>query len=197
MDNDHINNHICSNNSRRMERSYQARLGNEIAPRREENYNCEGNMLYNHLEYYENNCNSYCDGCHSKCENEHGGEVYVLNVEKVANKNRSFRESVWTGKYLQMTLMSIPCGDDIGVEIHEDTDQYIRVERGYAMVLTGCERNCHKNKKKLCAGDAVFIPAGTWHNVVNVGRCDLKLSSVYAPPHHPRCTVEKYKTDRY
>ena len=114
---------------------------------------------------------------------------------KTAYKNKNFRESVWTGEYLQMTLMSIPCSQDIGVEIHEDTDQYIRVEYGCAVVMTGCGRNCLNNNKKLYAGDTVFIPAGTWHNIINVGRCDLKLSSVYAPPHHPKCTVQR-KNDK-
>lgn len=193
MDNNHINNHICNNNHRRMERNYTERLDGEIIPRREENFDCEGNKLYDHLEYYENNEISYCDKCKNKCKNEHGGEVYILNVSKSAYKNESFRESVWTGNYLQMTLMSIPCSCDVGVEIHNDTDQYIRVEYGYACLLTGCDPKHLDNKKKLCQGDAVFVPAGTWHNIVNVGRGELKLSSVYAPPHHPKCTVEKFR----
>lgn len=197
MENNHINNHICNNNHRRMERNYHGRLDGEIMPRREENLDCQGNQLYNHLEYYENHDNSYCDMCNRRCRNEHGGEVYSFNVEKSAYKNDNFRESIWTGEHLQMTLMSIPCSHDIGIEIHHDTDQYIRVEHGYAYVLTGYDPKCLKNKKKLYQGDAIFIPAGTWHNVVNAGRCDLKLSSVYAPPHHPRCTVEKHRTDRY
>lgn len=207
MDNNHINNHlgnhICNNN-RRMERNYYGRTENVIMPRREDSFDCEGNELHNHLEYYENHQNhcdyhehSYCNVCDKKCKNEHGGEVYSLNVVKNAKKNNNFRESIWTGRYLQMTLMSIACSHDIGVEMHEDTDQYIRVEHGYAMALTGCERNCLNNRVKLCAGDAIFIPAGTWHNIVNIGRCDLKLSSVYAPPHHPKCTVHKYRPDNY
>lgn len=197
MDNNHLNNHICNNNHRRMDRNYNGRIENELTPRREDNYDCEGNQLHNHLEYYHNNDFSHCNRCDNKCKNEHGGEVYSLDVGKMAKKTHNFRESVWTGRYLQMTLMSIPCGQDIGVEIHEDTDQYIRVEHGYALAVTGCDCNHLNNKKRLCAGDAIFIPAGTWHNIVNIGKCDLKLSSVYAPPHHPKCTVQKNKTDRY
>ncbi len=193
MENNHLNNHICNNNNKRMERNYGGRIENEMITRREDVFDCEGNDLYHHLEYYQNNNHAYCEMCEHKCKNEHGGEAYALNVEKSANKNRNFRESVWTGKYLQMTLMSIPCSHDIGVEIHEDTDQYIRIEHGYAVALTGHDRHCLNNKIKLCVGDAIFIPAGTWHNIVNVGRCDLKISSVYAPPHHPRCTVERNK----
>ena len=59
--------------------------------------------------------------------------------------------------------------------------------------MTGNEENSLDKKYRLCVGDVIFIPAGTWHNIVNVGRCSLKLSSVYAPTHHPRCTVERYK----
>lgn len=164
MDNNHINNHICHNHAR-SERNYCGRIENEF---------------------------SYCDRCDGRCENEHGGEVYVFNVEKTAYKNRNFRESIWTGKYMQLTVMSIPRSHNIGVELHEDTDQYIRIERGNALVLTGEDQKCLYNKKKLCRGDAVFIPAGVWHDIVNIGKCNLKISSVYAPPHHPKCTVEKY-----
>jgi mannose-6-phosphate isomerase-like protein (cupin superfamily) len=92
--------------------------------------------------------------------------------------------------------MSIPCGEDIGVEIHCDTDQYIRVEQGMAIAFTGnsADNLCHK--RKLNTGDAIFIPAGTWHNIVNASRRTLKLSSVYAPPHHPKCTVDKVKNEK-
>ena len=184
MDNNHINNHICNNN-KRIDRNYLGRVENEILLRNEEN---------NHFEQHiNNNEKAICSKCENKCQNEHGGEVYYLNVEKTANRNRNFRESIWTGKYLQMTLMSIPYSEDIGIEIHKDTDQYIRVEHGYALLLTGCDDKNLNNKQKLFAGDAVFIPAGVRHNIVNVGRCELKLSSVYAPPHHPKCTVQENK----
>lgn len=190
MEHNHINNHICNNNHKRMERNYCGRMENEIMPRREDDCNFD-DKLSNHLDYYKDK--HYCDNCTNKCRNDRGGDVYVLNVEKSAYKNRNFRESVWTGAYLQMTLMSIPCSDDIGVEIHEDTDQYIRIEHGYALLITGDACDCMNNRKKLCKGDAVFIPAGTRHNIVNIGRDDLKLSSVYAPPHHPKCTEQRYK----
>ena len=197
MENNHINDHICNNNSKRMERNYGGCLEREMTTRREDDFDCEGNNLHHHLEYYQSNDNSYCEKCDHKCKNEHGGDVYTLNVVKRANKNHNFRESIWTGKYLQMTLMSISSSSDIGIEMHDDTDQYIRIEHGYALLLTGCDENLLNDRQKLCVGDAVFIPAGTWHNIVNIGRCDLKISSVYAPPHHPRCTVQKYRKENY
>jgi hypothetical protein len=94
-----------------------------------------------------------------------------------------------------MTLMSIPPCCDIGAELHPDMDQLIRVEKGNAMVMTG---NCPHNlncEQHMCEGDAVFVPAGTWHNIKNTGRCPLKLSTIYAPPHHPFGTVEYTKED--
>ena len=191
MDNNNLNNHICNNNHKRMERNYGGRIEMENTPRREENLNCEGNNVHHHR--VEHNNNSYCEKCDHKCKNEHGGDVYTLNVEKSANKNHNFRESVWTGKYLQMTLMSIASSNDIGIEMHADTDQYIRIEHGYALLLTGCDENHLNDRQRLCKGDAVFIPAGTWHNIVNIGRCTLKVSSVYAPPHHPKCTLQPNK----
>ena len=187
MDNNAIDRHICNNTYRNMEREGQYRMMNE------------GREIQNNARREENHCtyeeNKYytCHHCEMRCKNEHGGEVYVTNIGKDAYRNRNYRESIWTGKYLQATLMSIPCGDDIGVEMHEDTDQYIRVEYGSAMALTGtCEHHLC-NRQRLCQGDVIFIPAGTWHNIVNTGRCALKLSSIYGPPHHPRCTVQKNK----
>ncbi len=134
----------------------------------------------------------YYDRCDLKCKNEHG-DVFVTNVGKSAIKNTKFKKSYWTGKYLQMTLVSLDCGEDIGVECHDDADEYIRVERGNGVITTGNSRDCMWNKKRLCEGDSVFIPAGTWHNITNCGRGTLKISSIYAPPHHPKCTVEKHK----
>lgn len=84
---------------------------------------------------------------------------------------------------------------DIGAKLHPDMDQLIRVEKGNAMVMTG---NCPHNlncEQRMCKGDAVFVPARTWHNIKNTGKCPLRLSTIYAPPHHPFGTVEYTKED--
>ena len=184
MENNKLNNHICQNTARYNERGANSRADRETVERILSNENGA-------------DCGkakqSMCENCEAKCKNEHGGEVFVTNVGKMAYRNENFRESIWTGRYLQATLMSIPVGSDIGVEIHADTDQYIRVEHGNAWAVFGDHKDSLDRKYKLCMGDAVFVPAGTWHNIINVGRCPLKLSSVYAPPHHPKCTVEKTK----
>ena len=94
-----------------------------------------------------------------------------------------------------MTLMSIPVCGEIGVEMHDDVDQFIRIESGRAKVYMGA---CRGNLCEMACvddSDAILIPAGTWHNVVNVGRCPLKLYSVYAPPQHPMDTVHRTKAD--
>ena len=85
MDNNNLNNHICNNNHKRMERNYGGRIEMENTPRREENLNCEGNNVHHHR--VEHNNNSYCEKCDHKCKNEHGGDVYTLNVEKSAKRS--------------------------------------------------------------------------------------------------------------
>lgn len=134
-------------------------------------------------------------GQKEKCRN-HGPEPYVTNISKQALDNSDFRVALWTGDCLQMTLMCIPVCGDIGVEIHEDTDQLIRIEYGDACVMMGKNKNLQDFCRNMCCGDAVFVPAGTWHNVINTGKDVLKVSSVYAPPHHKRntiqCTKNKY-----
>lgn len=126
---------------------------------------------------------------------DYGPNAYVVNVEKMAMQNVNFRTAIWTGCHLQMTLMSIPVCSEIGLEIHNDTDQMIRVEEGMACVKMGCNRNQLGYQQDLGMGDVIFVPAGTWHNVINTGRCPLKLSTVYAPPHHQAGTVHRTKAD--
>lgn len=134
-----------------------------------------------------------CNQCGS--QTDHGPEPYVENIGRIAAQNPHFRTAVWTGCYLQMTVMCIPPCGEIGLEVHEDTDQLIRVEQGMAVVKVGkCEKQL-EFQQNIYEGDAVFIPAGTWHNVINIGRNALKVSSVYAPPNHRRGTVHLTKAD--
>lgn len=128
-------------------------------------------------------------------QSDAGPAPFAANISQMAMRNRNFRTSVWTGDYLQMTLMCIPVCGDIGLEIHPDTDQLICVECGRAMAKMGeCQQRLNL-QQQLCSGDAVFVPAGMWHNIINVGKEPLKLASVYAPPHHPRGTVHRTKAD--
>ena len=96
---------------------------------------------------------------------------------------------------MQLTLMSSPVHGDIGVEMHDDVDQFIRVESGRAKVYMGSCRNNLQEQACVDGNYAILIPAGAWHNIVNVGGRPLKLYSLYAPPKHPFGTVHKTKAD--
>ena len=126
---------------------------------------------------------------------DHDPDPYVANIPQITLQNSNFRTAVWTGCYFQMTLMCIPPCDEIGLEIHPETDQLIRIEQGKATVQMGQCKNHMDFQKSMHTGDAVLVPAGTWHNVLNTGRTPLKVSVLYAPPHHPRGTVHPTKAD--
>ena len=132
--------------------------------------------------------------CHPQ-PRDYGCEPFVCNLPNAARRNGYFRAAIWTGRYLQLTLMSIPVGGEIGAEMHGDVDQLIRVESGRARVTTGACRNDLRESATVGEGCAILIPAGTWHNVVNAGSRPLKLSSLYAPPQHPAGTVHPTKED--
>lgn len=129
------------------------------------------------------------------CETDHGPKPYAANIMHTARQNHNFRTAFWSGCHLQMTLMCIPVCGDIGVEMHSDTDQFIRVEEGQAIVRMGTCKDKLDFHYRLGVGDAVFVPSGTSHNVSNTGNCPLKLSSLYAPPKHPRGTIHHTKAD--
>ena len=126
---------------------------------------------------------------------DYGNAPFILNIEQATNMNQNFRTALWTGEYMQLTLMSIPVCGDIGVEMHPDVDQFIRVEGGRAKVYMGSSRANLRERALVDASYAIIIPAGTWHNIVNIGNRPLKLYSLYAPPNHPFGTVHNTKAD--
>lgn len=134
-----------------------------------------------------------CGYCVRQTDN--GCNPYVANIEHLTRQNTNFRTAIWTGCHLQMTVMCIPPCGEIGLEIHTDTDQFIRIEQGTAVVKMGEWKDKLSFQKNLCKGDGIFIPAGTWHNIYNVGMKPLKLSSIYAPPNHPKGTIHRTKED--
>lgn len=120
-----------------------------------------------------------------------GGQPWVVDIEKLTVKNGNFRTTHWTGKNLQMTVMSIKPKGEIGLEKHDTGDQFIRVEQGKARVVMGPSRDRMTFDKRVSDDWAIFIPAGVWHNIINVGDKPLKVYVIYAPPEHPAGTVHK------
>ncbi len=124
---------------------------------------------------------------------DYGPEPFITNIDNAALQNTNYRTALWTGQHLQLTLMSIPVGGEIGLEVHPDTDQFLQIENGHGIAMMGCAKDQLKYQRPVCSGYAVFVPAGTWHNIINTGNCPLKIYTIYAPPHHPRGTVQATK----
>lgn len=122
-------------------------------------------------------------------------EPMIASLDCLARRNSCFRREIWTGNYFQVTLMCIPAGGEIGLECHEDTDQLLCIAEGCAVITMGKHRACMMEQKRVGSGCAVIIPAGTWHNLCNVGRTPLRLYSLYAPPQHPAGTAQRTKED--
>jgi mannose-6-phosphate isomerase-like protein (cupin superfamily) len=120
---------------------------------------------------------------------------WVGNIEELTVDNSNFRTVLFTGANTQLTVMSIAPGDEIGVEMHDHLDQFLRVEEGSARVTLGPSRDEVTETHELTDDWAVIVPGGTWHNVINTGESDLKLYSLYSPPEHPDRTVHATKAD--
>ena len=120
-----------------------------------------------------------------------GPNPYVENIETITLENDNFRTTKWTGKHLQMTLMSLKPGEEVGLEVHNDHDQFLRIEQGKARVEMGDTKEKLDFIEEAENDFAIFIPAGKWHNVVSIGEDHLKMYSIYAPPEHPKNTIHK------
>jgi len=124
---------------------------------------------------------------------DYGKGPFVVNIEQATLQNNNYRTALWTGKHLQVTLMSINVGDDIGLEVHPKTDQFIRIEEGQGLVQMGDSKDKLDFQANAHDGYAIMVPAGKWHNVTNTGDRPLKVYAIYAPPEHPFGTVEATK----
>jgi mannose-6-phosphate isomerase-like protein (cupin superfamily) len=115
---------------------------------------------------------------------------FKSNIEKDTLSNKDFRRVLYTGKNSQLVLMNLRPGEEIGEEAHETIDQFLRFERGEGVVsIDGV-------KHRVGDGDAVIVPAGARHNVINTSKTtELKLYTIYSPPEHQDGTVRKTKAD--
>ena len=126
---------------------------------------------------------------------DYGPNPFVININDATLQNDNYRTALWTGDHMQLTLMSLGVGEDIGLEMHPDNDQFIRIEEGQGVVQMG-DREGRFNFEEPVYDDMIFIiPAGKWHNLTNTGNAPLKLYSIYAPPQHPHGTVHETKAD--
>lgn len=126
---------------------------------------------------------------------DHGKQPYVVQVEKATLANKHFRRTIWTGEHLQMTYMSIPPGGDIGLEVHPENDQFLRIEQGTGRVQMGPSKDDLSFTRRAGEDYVILVPAGTWHNVTNTGKVDLKLYALYGPPDHVPGTVHPTQED--
>lgn len=124
---------------------------------------------------------------------DYGGKPLVINIDEASKQNNTYRTALWTGEHLQVTLMSIDVGDDIGLEVHPNTDQFLRIEEGEGIVQMGDSQNQLDFVVQAYDDFAIMIPAGKWHNLTNTGDKPLKLYAIYAPPEHPFGTVHPTK----
>jgi len=116
---------------------------------------------------------------------------YVGPIEKLTDKNRFFRQVLYTGKHTQLVVMCLQKGEEIGNEVHPKVDQFFRIEKGEAkFIFNGKEEHI------VVAGDGIVIPAGTYHNVINHSKtAQLRLYTLYSPPNHPDGTIHKTKAE--
>ena len=114
---------------------------------------------------------------------------FVDDIEKLTVENDDFRRVLYTGKHLQLVLMTLQPGEEIGAEVHEDRDQFFRIEEGHGEVTIDGTRHAVEDD------DAIIVPAGARHNVVNTGDAPLRLYTVYGPPEHREGVVHHSKAE--
>lgn len=114
---------------------------------------------------------------------------YYGHIEKDTLENNFFRKVLFTAPHSQLVLMALKQGEEIGVEVHTENDQFFRFEEGQGKVIINGEEFL------VSDGDAVVVPAGSQHNVINTGDTELKLYTIYSPSHHPDGTIHKTKEE--
>lgn len=122
---------------------------------------------------------------------DNGPRPNAFDIETATVENENYRTVAWTGKYLQVTLMSIPVGESIGLEAHPETDQFLRVDKGTGHCVMGPAEDDLRFQQDVSDGWSIQVPAGVWHDVINTGDEPLQLYAVYAPTHHALGKVHK------
>ena len=147
------------------------------------------------IPYIRRNKGHYREQAPTMKLDDYGPYPFAFNIEAATKANQNYRTALWTGPHLQLTLMSLKPGEDIGLERHDDLDQFIRIEQGKGVVMMGDNPDTPSIKQVVSDDYAFIIPAGTWHNLTNIGTVPLKLYSIYTPVQHPFGTVQPTKAD--
>lgn len=126
---------------------------------------------------------------------DNGPNPNAFNIETATVENANYRTVVWTGRYLQVTLMSIPVGESIGLEVHEENDQFLRIEAGEGRCVMGPAEDQLNFQQDVSDDWSIQVPAGVWHDVINTGSEPLRLYSIYSPVHHAQGRVHATAED--
>lgn len=115
---------------------------------------------------------------------------FVKNIEEITLSNNNFRKVIHTGQHAQLVVMSLLPNEDIGMEVHNETDQFLRIEKGEGKVIMNTEEHLIKD------GSAIIVPAGTKHNIINSSSTNsMKLYTIYSPSHHKDGTIHRTKDE--
>jgi mannose-6-phosphate isomerase-like protein (cupin superfamily) len=123
-------------------------------------------------------------GKHSDRIKDIGPKPQSFDIEQAIKGNTEFRSVAWSGRYLQVTLMSIPAGGDIGLEAHPERDQFLRLDSGRGRVQMGSAKDKLTFEKNVSDDWCVLVAAVTWHNITSTGTTPMQLYAIYAPTHH-------------
>ena len=126
---------------------------------------------------------------------DNGPKPNAFDIETATTANTAYRTVAWTGKYLQVTLMSIPVGSSIGLEVHPETDQFLRLDAGQGRCVMGPSKDNLDFEQEVSDGWSIQVPAGMWHDVINTGDEPMQVYAVYAPTHHAQGIVQETAED--
>jgi len=126
---------------------------------------------------------------------DQGKKPFVMDIEKETLANENFRKTEWTGDHLQLKLMSIPVGGDIGLEVHHGLDQFLRIEQGKGRCQMGEKEDELTFDEEVSDDWVILVPGGYYHNVTNIGDEPLKLYSIYAPADHKPGVIHATQED--
>ena len=121
--------------------------------------------------------------------------AWAGNIERITLENPNYRKVIYTGKAMQLVVMTLEPGEEIDFEVHDDIDQFIRVEEGVATLTTSDVKGGTTESVVFGADWATIVSAGTWHKVSNAGLGPLRLYTIYSPPEHADGTIHRTRAD--